>query len=253
MAETARIQAIYRYPVKGFSPERLDRTELRTGQTVPNDRRYAVENGPSGFDPAEPKYFPKSYFLMLMRDERLAALHTRYDDDSHVLTIAHDGREVARGDLETKDGRLAMEAFLRRYMPGELKGPPKVLSGPPHSFSDVPRKVVSIINLASVAALEDLTGKPVDPLRFRANIYVEGLPAWREFDLLDRTIAIGAARLNVVKPIVRCAAVNVNLATAERDMNLPQLMMQRLGHADCGIYAEVVADGAIAAGDAIGI
>ena len=70
-------------------------------------------------------------------------------------------------------------------MPNELRGPPKVLSRrKAHSFSDVAKKVVSIINLASVAAVETATGAAVDPLRFRGNIYVSGWPAWHEFDLL---------------------------------------------------------------------
>jgi uncharacterized protein YcbX len=55
----ARIQAIYRYPVKGLSAEPLPRTALTTGATVPGDRLYAIENGPSGFDPATPSYLAK--------------------------------------------------------------------------------------------------------------------------------------------------------------------------------------------------
>ena len=126
-----------------------------------------------------------------------------------------------------------------------------MLASPGHSFSDVARKVVSIINLASVRAIENMVGQPVHPLRFRANLYVEGWPAWHEFDLLDRTLAIGDVRLKVVKRIVRCAAVNVDPDTAERDLSIPQALQRRLGHGDCGIYAEVIAGGSIAVGDAI--
>jgi uncharacterized protein YcbX len=251
MSQTARIQSIYRYPVKGLTPEQLPSVDLSRGRQLPNDRRYAIENGPSGFDPADPKYFPKSYFLMLMRDERLAALRTRFDDDSHELSIHHNGAEVARGNLETAAGRTAIEAFFKDYCTKELKGPPKVLPGGDHSFSDVAKKVVSIINLASVAALEDLAGQPVDPLRFRGNLYVTGWPAWSEFQMVGKTLAAGEARLSVTKVIGRCAAVNVDPTTAARDLNLPPAMMRNLGHMDCGIYAEVVVDGRIAAGDAI--
>ena len=125
----AHIQAIYRYPVKGLTPQPLERTLLSVGATLPADRLYAIENGPCGFDPAAPAYFPKQRFLMLMRNERLAALRTDYDEASHTLTIQWEGREAARGDLRTKEGRLAIEAFFRRFMPKELRGPPKVLSG----------------------------------------------------------------------------------------------------------------------------
>ena len=74
------VRAIYRYPVKGLSPQALERARLTAGQTIPADRLYAIENGPTGFDPAAPAYFPKQRFLMLMRNERLAALRTEFDE-----------------------------------------------------------------------------------------------------------------------------------------------------------------------------
>ena len=252
MPTTATLTSIYRYPVKGLTPQPYQRVTLRTGQTLPNDRRYAVENGPSAFDPAAPAWLAKTHFLMLMRNERLAALRTSFDDATHVLTIRLDGAEVARGDLETADGRAAIERYLASYCASDLKGPPKVLTAPPHSFSDVAKKVVSIINLASLRAIEQVVGRPVDPLRFRANLYVEGWPAWSEFDLLNKPIAIGKARAKVVKRIVRCAATNVDPVTAARDLEIPQTLQRSFGHGDCGIYAEVTQDGEIAIGDAIG-
>jgi uncharacterized protein YcbX len=249
--DAATIDAIYRYPVKGLSPQRLSHATLSVGQTIPADRLYAIENGPSGFDPAAPSYFPKIRFLMLMRNERLASLRTGYDEASHTLSIEHEGRVAARGDLRTKEGRLAIEAFFRRFMPNELRGPPKVLHGEGHSFSDVAKKVVSIINLASVAEIEAAIGAPVDPMRFRGNLYVRGWPAWREFDLLGGEIRIGETRLKIVKRIQRCAATEVDPATGIRDLPVPRTLIDNFGHADCGIYAEVVAGGRVAAGDRI--
>lgn len=252
-ARPAEISGIYRYPVKGLSPEPLARVALVPGQTLPADRRYAIENGPSGFDPADPKWMSKAYFLMLQRDEWLAGLHTRFDDASHTLIIHDRGREAARGDLETAEGRGAIERFLTARFAGRIKGPPKILSSHGHSFSDVAKKVVSIINLASLQAIENLVGQAVHPLRFRANLYVRGWPAWHEFDLLGRRLAIGEARLQVVKRIKRCAAIDVDPDTAARDLRIPQTLQRRFGHGDCGVYAEVVAGGTLAEGDQVRI
>jgi uncharacterized protein YcbX len=248
---SAKIQSIYRYPVKGLSPEPMARVALAPGQTLPADRIYAIENGPSGFDPAAPKYFPKQRFLMLMRNERLAALDTHYDEAGHTLTVRLNGAEAARGDLRSPQGRAAIEDFFAKYNADELRGPPKVLQSTGHSFSDVAAKVVSIINLASVAAVESAVGAPVDPLRFRGNLYVEGWPAWREFDLLGQTLAIGDVRLKVVKRIVRCAATNVEPRTGIRDLQIPNTLMQAFGHTDCGAYAEVTHGGTVAPGATI--
>ena len=250
-SESTKIQAIHRYPVKGLSPEPLLRTMLSVRKTVPYDRMYAIENGPSGFDPAKPAYFPKQRFLMLMRNARLAELRTAFDETSHVLTIRHENREAARGDLRTPEGRAAIERFLAEFCADEMRGPPKVLQADGHSFSDVSRKVISIINLASVAALENAVGASVHPLRFRGNVHVAGWPAWHEFNLLDRNIAIGAARLKVVKRIVRCAATEVDPDTGIRDLEVPHLLMKTYDHMDCGVYAEVIEAGEIAVGDAV--
>jgi uncharacterized protein YcbX len=256
----AKITGLYRYPVKGLSAQALPRTRLTQGETIPCDRLYAIENGPSGFDPGAPAYFPKQRFLMLMRNERLAALRTEFDDRTHTLSVTADGGETARGDLRTEEGRTAIERFFAAYCADELRGPPRILSGdghtfsnmkPGHSFSDVAQKVVSIINLASVAAVENAVGAPVDPLRFRGNVYVTGWPAWHEFDFLGKQIGLGAARLKVVRRIKRCAATNVEPDTGIRDLDIPRSLTQTFGHADCGIYAEVVAGGEIAPGDAV--
>jgi uncharacterized protein YcbX len=248
---SAQITGLYRYPVKGLSPEPLSEVSLDTGQTFPADRRYAIENGPSSFDPKAPCWLPKSQFLMLMRNERLAALKTHFDDHSRSLTIRKDDEVAARGDLETAEGRAAIEQFFAANFADDLRGPPKVLSSEGHSFSDVARKVVSIINLSSVASVAGLVDWDVHPLRFRANMYVTGWPAWHEFDLLDRTLAIGDVRLKVVKRTKRCAAVNVDPDTALRDLEIPNTLQRRLGHADCGIYAEVIAPGTLRVGDEV--
>ncbi len=248
----ARIDAIYRYPVKGFTPERLPHVTLSPGVALPLDRAYAVENGPSNFDPQKPQYFPKIRFLELMRNARLAALRTSFDEKSHVWSIRYDNREAARGDLRTPEGRTAIEQFLAEYCADELRGPPKVLNAPGHSFSDVAKQVVSIINLASVAELESGAGAPIDPLRFRGNLHVAGWPAWHEFGLLGSKIAIGTeVTLKIVKRIVRCAATEVDPDTAIRDLPIPRLLMDTYGHADCGIYAEVIEGGKITTGDTI--
>ena len=248
---SAKIKAIHRYPVKGLSPEPLVRTKLSPGRTVPCDRMYAIENGPIGFDPTNPKYFPKIRFLMLMKNARLAELRTTFDETTHVLTVRSENREAARGDLRTPDGRANIERFFAEFCADELRGPPKVLQGQGHSFSDVSKKVVSIINLASVAELENATGAPVHPLRFRGNLYVQGWPAWHEFDLLNSEIAIGSARLKVIKRIVRCAATEVDPDTGIRDLEVPRALMKNFGHVDCGVYAEVIEAGPVAIGDAV--
>jgi uncharacterized protein YcbX len=249
--EPPRVSAIYRYPIKGLTPEKLGSVELRPDATLPFDRAYAIENGPGRFDPEAPRHLPKITFLMLMRDERLATLRSSFDDATRTLTISRGGKPVVKGGLDTALGRQLIEQFIAAYMRAELRGPPKIVQAPGHSFSDVAAKCVHIVNLASVRELERALSRKVDPLRFRANVFVDGLPPWAELDWVDREIGIGQSRLTVFARTRRCEATNVDPETGARDMAIPAALQRTWGHQDFGIYARVVAGGAIAPGSRV--
>lgn len=246
------VDAIYRYPVKGLSPAAMDRVRLEPGGTLPLDRAFAIAHGSTDFDPAAPQPMSKRKFLQLMENERLATLATRLEDDDATLVIERDGRQVSRGRLDQPVGRKLIEQFLDAYMKDDIRGPVHIVSAPGHHFADVPTPLVSLINPASVAELSRVAGSPVDPLRFRGNVYLEGLPAWAEFDWVGREIAIGdQVRLKVVARIERCAAINVDPANGARDMNLPKLLNSAFGHVDMGVYAVVATGGEVGVGDTV--
>lgn len=248
-----QVASLHRYPVKGLSPEPLDTVTLSRGAYVPGDRLFAIENGPSGFDPADPKHQPKIKFLMLMRNERLARLRTRYLDDETTLVIREGETEKVRANLSDEAGRAALRDFFEAFMPKELRGPPILLTAPDgFRFTDSRSGYVSLLNLASVAELEERIGHPVDPLRFRANVAMSGLPAWQEFDWIGKTIRIGPeAILKVTKRIVRCAATEVDPVTGIRDLPVVKALARAFDHTDCGVYAEIVQSGRIRPDDTI--
>lgn len=248
---TPTVTGLYRYAVKGLSGEKRDRVALEPGGTMPFDRAYAIENGPGRFDPDNPRHLPKITFLMLMRDERLATLVTMFDDATETLTVMRAGRQVARGQLTTPLGRRMIEQFFAAYMKAELRGPPKIVYAPGHSFSDVPFKCLHIVNLATVRDVERVAGRPVDPLRFRANVYIDGIPPWAELGWAGREVALGEIRATVIDRTERCDATNVDPRTGARDMGLPTLLLRTWGHSDFGIYAKIVAGGTLAVGDPV--
>jgi uncharacterized protein YcbX len=245
------IASIYRYPVKGLTPEPLQSAALSPGQTLPFDRAYAIENGAGRFDPQAPKYLPKVAFLMLMRDERLATLRSSFDEGTQTLTILREGKQVARGQLSTPLGRQLIEQFIAAYMKAELRGAPRIVHAEGHSFSDVSAKCVHIVNLATVRDIERTLGRPVDALRFRANLYLEDMEPWSEFAWLDKEISVGPARVRVFARTQRCEATNVDPATGSRDMAIPAHLQRTWGHQDVGIYARVVEGGTVSIGSAV--
>ena len=245
---------IFRYPVKGLSAEPLDRAQLEIGHGLPHDRRFALTRGALDFDPARPTWQPKTRFYMLARDRRLAELETHFDEGCGELRIVHEGRELARGDLGDAADRSAIARALADKL--ELEPVPEIVEAPGHSFADASpiagaetNTYLSLISLASIAALGEAMGGTLDPLRFRANLYLHGASPWQEFNWLGREVRLGGAMLRVLARIERCAATNVDPATAARDLNIPKALHDHFGHIDMGVYAEVTGAGPIAPGD----
>jgi uncharacterized protein YcbX len=252
------IAAIYRYPVKGLSAEKLQRVRLLPGQCLPQDRRFAVALPSTRFDPQRPEWLAKTHFVMLMRDEKLAGLRTRFDAASGELALDRPDGGTLRASLTEDQGRRAVSEFLGDFLGPEVEGPLRIVEAPGHAFADARRKpnattdqYISLINRVSITALEGVMGAAIDPLRFRANVYFEGAPAWRELDWLGAEITIADVRLRVISAITRCAATQVNPTTAERDLDIVAALQRGFGHNVMGIYAEVADGGDIAIGDAL--
>ncbi|MEQ9575578.1 MAG: MOSC domain-containing protein, partial [Rhodospirillales bacterium] len=122
-------------------------------------------------------------------------------------------------------------------------------ANPGHHLTDHPDTVISVINLASILDLERVFQAPVDPLRFSANFYIDGIDPWAEFDWLGKTVALGGAEASVTERIDRCAATNVNPATAERDLNIVKFLQAGFGHIDMGVFVRVTKAGPVAVGE----
>lgn len=248
------VQSIWRHPVKGFTPEPLEEAVLAAGACFPCDRLYAVEDGPSGFDPQAPRHISKQKFTVLAKIPAVARIRTAYDEASGVLTARLDDGPPLQAQLTRPAGREAFAAWLAATLGDDIRGPLKVLPAPgPHRFMDDEGGFVSIVNLASVRDFEARLGRPVDPRRFRANLYVEGWPAWAENDVPGGALRLGAAEAVVFKPIVRCMATHVDPDTGERDIDLVGELFKAYRHTFCGIYVSVTRGGKLRQGDAISL
>ena len=257
MTQTGIITTLLHYPIKGLSRQHLPEVTLSPGQGFPYDRMFGFARAGSGFDPAAPAPMPKDRFLMLMRDERLAGLASHFDPVTRLLDIKVQGRSVHQADLATPEGCAATEDFFACMFDLPADKMPRFVHAAPHRFTDVAvvssdlMNAVSLINLESIAALERKTGASIAPERFRANVYFSGWPAFSELALVGHEIAIGSARARVTLRTRRCAATEVNPATARRDLPIPRLLHQHYGHADMGIYAEILSGATIHPGESV--
>lgn len=249
---SGRVTALNRYPVKGLSPEPLESVDLHAGQGFPCDRMLGFLRHDTPFDPAHFEPMPKTRFHMLARDGALARLKTRYDMTRDVLTIGE-----SDFDLATPTGQSGAENAIGEALGLAAADRPRLVRGENHRFTDVSvvsetfMNAVSLISLTSVNELAAKVDRPLDPLRFRGNIVFDGWPAFAELELVDRTIAIGPVRLVGLLRTKRCAATTVNPETGVPDVFVPRHLQENYGHADLGLYAEVVEGGTIRPGDTI--
>lgn len=245
-----RVAGLFRHPVKGFTPEPLDRATLGAGRHFPCDRLYAVENGPSGFDAGAPAHISKMRFTVLAKIPKVAAIRTRFEPDAHVFHAETAGRAPFAGSLLEQSGRNGFTAWLTGALEGEIDGPLKVVHADGHSFMDHPTKgFVSVLNLASVRAVADRLGVTVDPARFRANITVDFGEPFIENACVGARLAVGAAGLEVLSITRRCVATHVDPATAAVDIDMCGTLLEMTGAPDLGLYCAVAAGGAVCLGD----
>jgi len=76
---SAKVFGLFRYPIKGLSPEPLKSVTLQAGRGVCGDREFALALPMTVFDERNPQPLPKFEFLLLARQEALARLTTSCD------------------------------------------------------------------------------------------------------------------------------------------------------------------------------
>jgi len=248
------IKNIYRYPIKGLSAEALSEASFQAGNSLENDRRYAIALGSTNLDLDGGGWMAKNYFLTQAKNPKLTQLETKYDPCTQRLTILRSGKKVSHGQLTTLIGRTMIENFLTAYMGDEARGRVKVFETQTgQMLSDQSAPLVSLINLASVRDISRITGMEINPIRFRGNINFECGDPWIENDWVGRTLRLGAAKLKVVAPIVRCVATHINPKTSKHDVNILKALQCNFGHTNCGVFAEVTQTGVIQVNNAISI
>jgi GntR family transcriptional regulator/MocR family aminotransferase len=244
------VSGIYRYPIKGLSPQPLPGIVLEADKPFPFDRVFALTRPGVPIDPDKPKWAKKGLFIMLMLEEQLAQVRTHLDIETLRLTIAGNGEQLLEADLNSETDRAEVERFFQRLV-SKLPVPPRLVRARGGHFMDKPDNVMSLINLATVRSLEELWGYKIDPLRFRANFYIDGARPWQEFDWIGSDIRLGDALFRVDRRNGRCSATNVDPRTGIRDRDIPGSLRAAFGHKDLGVYLVARQGGKVVVGDPV--
>jgi GntR family transcriptional regulator/MocR family aminotransferase len=246
------VSSIYRYPIKGLSAQPLSSVVLEAKKPFPHDRVFALVRPGAPLDSDEPKWAKKGLFVMLMLEEGLASVHTHLDVETYELTVTQGNQRLLAANLADATQWTEVENLFHGLAP-TLLAPPRLVRSRDGHFMDKPDNVLSLINLATVRALEEQWGFEINPLRFRANIYIDGAKPWEEFDWIGSDIHIGDARLRVDRRNGRCGATNVNPDNGRRDLDIPSSLRAAFGHKDLGVYLVVRDGGKLAIGDPVAV
>lgn len=243
------IKKIYRYPIKGLQGEELQETDLFEEKRIVNDRRFALALEDTVFD-GKPHWLKKAFFFALHNCPKLAKIKIDFSDNGMTIHCENDQYDF---NFQNPKGKEEIDLFLRNYLADQNRGKVNFVENSVDAFTDSSKPYISLINLATVRHLESDFGEKIDPLRFRANFYIDTENPWDEFDWVEKKIQIGQAILQIIKKTDRCKAINTDLDKGEFGTNLVRFMMKNLKHIDCGIFGIVIQSGKVSKNDKIEI
>lgn len=242
---TARVAALWRHPIKAHGFEALKRTLLVEGDTMPWDRRWAVAHEDAKAE--DGAWSACQNFSRGAKAPQLMAISAISDEAAGTVTLSHPDRPDLTFDPDT-EGAIFLE-WVRPLMPETRAQSARIVRAGEHGMTDSPFASISIINLASGTDLGARMSQDLDPLRWRANIHLEGPAAWAERDWIGKAMRIGTAELEIREPIVRCLATTANPATGVQDTDTLGALKSAFGHQEFGVYGVVTRGGEIAPGD----
>ncbi len=246
---TATLAQIWRHPIKGHGAEALDRVEVIAGQTLPWDRTWAVAHEASKTDGSA--WAPCANFSRGAKAPALMAITAQLDEDSETVTLAHPDRPDHSFRPDSADDWRAFLDWTRPLMPADRAASTRIVRVRGRGMTDTDFPSISLASLSTLKALADRLGQPMDPRRFRANFWVEGLEPWAEFDWIGRTVQLGDVIFRVEERITRCLATTANPDTGERDADTLGALEGGWGHRDLGVYLTATGSGTVSRGNAV--
>jgi uncharacterized protein YcbX len=240
------ISSIWRHPIKAHGREALTSVALKSGESLPWDRVWAVAHEAS--KAKEGEWARCGNFNRAAGVPTLLAITAELDEATQTITLRHPDRP----DLTFRpdDAPQVLVQWTKPMVPSGRAQPSHIMRLDKHGYPDSAYPSVSLATTASHKAVEQQLGRNLSIHRWRSNIWVDGQAPWVEFDWVGKDIAIGGAILRVKEPATRCMSTAANPDTGQRDVDTLGAL-QHFGHQDFSVLAEVIQDGTIAIGDSL--
>lgn len=261
MRVIGRVESLWRYPVKSMRGEEL-REAFAGFPGVYGDRVYAFHSSaaPKGFPYFTGREQPKmlQYRAAYRRGERMTMPPNLAEAEALApgVTPLYADPADQMVDVETPAGEvLAVDdpRLIDLLREGGRDGLALSLVRSERALTDC--RPVSLISIQTTRQLSQEVGVDLDKRRFRANVYVDlsGGAGFGEDEWVGRRLRIGAkAEIAVTDRDPRCKMITLDPDTAQAN---PEVMRRVAKSHDgtAGVYAAVLVEGLIRAGDAIAL
>jgi uncharacterized protein YcbX len=246
---TGTLASIQRHPLKSHGREALDEVSLRAGAALPWDRRWAVAHDAARID--DGAWAACRNFSIGSKAPELMAINAALDEATGEIALSHPDRPDIRFRPDKPDDAARFLDWVRPLCPPGRAQPERIYSVPDIAMTDTEYQSVSILSLASNRDLGAGMGADLSPLRWRGNLWVEGLQPWEERGWIGRLLRIGGVMFEVKENIVRCLATTTNPTTGRRDADTLAALDALHDAREFGVYATVVEGGTIRCGDRV--
>lgn len=230
MLTTMRVVGLWRFPVKSFGGESLERVTVGD-HGFEGDRHWGVRDLTTG-KILTARREPKLLFAAATIDAS-GELHLQLPDGHADLT------EWLGYPVEMVRATPGVRGTFENPLDAEHESDWMEWQSPDGVFHDSKRTQVSLVSLDALGAW--------DQRRFRTNVVVD---AGDENDLVGKRIRIGGCELDVVKPVDRCVMVSRPQPGLDRDLDVLRTINKQRG-GTLAVGAMVRAAGVISLGDEV--
>ena len=241
------VAGLWRHPIKSHGSEAMERVTVTEGRALPFDRQWAVAHEAAKLP--EHGWASCRNFSIGSKAPGLMAISAKTDETTGRVTLTHPDLGTLELDPDTEGDSLI--AWAGGLIPEGRAQSTRVVRAETQAWTDTPFPSISLASLASLDALAERVGQPLDPRRFRINIWIDGAAPWDEFGWVGQEITVGGVRFRAEEPITRCLATTANPETGARDADTLGALEAGWGHKDLGIYLTALSSGDVALGDEV--
>ena len=247
-----RINQLFYSPVKSLSFSSVNKLEILNNIGIRFDRNFAFTRD---LDDNKVNYVLnnplKRQIINFLSLKHLPELNKyNFDFNNNLLKLKKNNEIILSTNIDDKSEVDNLCNKIQELLP-DTKRVRLIRDSVNPFFDTMPSKTISLINLNSIKDFEKKLSKKVEFERFRGNIYVDGLNAWDERNLVNKTLVINNVKFKVIKEIPRCSATNIKPNSSEYNLSVPIYLKKFYDHINLGIYLLPLNNGNIKLNDEI--